>query len=65
LRIFGTTDPSVNKLVIVRTSDGVGRQDDTSTHVGFVQATGLGNTNRIFYLLYGASAGREVNTAET
>jgi hypothetical protein len=65
LRIFGAGDPSVNKLIVVRTSGGIGRQDNTSTAAGFVQATGLANTSRIYYLLYGAASGREVNTAET
>jgi hypothetical protein len=65
VRVWGTGDSSVNKMIVVKEQAGVTRTEDTSTHVGYIQANGIANNARVYYYLFSSLRGREVNDAES
>jgi hypothetical protein len=65
LRIWGTTDASVNKMIVFRDTEGVQREEDISTAEGYIQASKMNSLTRVYYFLYATLNGREVTEEET
>ena len=65
MKIWGTTDPSVNKMILFESNSDVQREEDLSTEEGFLAANNIGGIRRIYYFLYAARLGREITEQET
>lgn len=59
--VSGTTDPSVNHLIIVETKPGISHSHATSTDDDSHSVTGLSGSNRVYYLLFARANGLIVN----
>ena len=64
-RVFSTSDPSVNHLVIVPYDPAVGHEFSTSSNSDYHRVTGLQQVPRIYYLLYSSASGGYVDDATT
>ncbi|GEP45994.1 S8 family serine peptidase [Brevifollis gellanilyticus] len=59
--VSGTTDPSVNHLVIVETKSGINHSYSPSTDEDGHSISGLTGTTRLYYLLFAREDGRVVS----
>lgn len=59
--VSGTTDPSVNHLIIVETRPGISHTYSSSTDSDGHSVTGLSGPSRIYYLLFARADGRAVD----
>lgn len=59
--VSGTTDPSVNHLIIVETKTGINRGYSTSTDNDAHSVTGLSGSTRVYFLLFARANGLAVN----
>ena len=64
-RVFGTTTPSVNHLVIVADNDSVTHTAATNTNSDQHRVSGLSGTTRIYYLLYAGTSGAYIDDTAT
>ncbi len=64
-RVYGTGDPSVNHLIIIKENDAVVHSYSNNTDLDTHALLNLSNTKRIYYLLYGASAGTYIDNETT
>ena len=64
-RVFGTTTPSVNHLVIVADNDSVSHTAATNTNSDQHRVSGLSGTTRIYYLLYAGTSGAYIDDTAT
>lgn len=63
-RVYGTSSPSVNHLVIVEDWPGISHVFSTNTNVDDHAVTGLSGTRRLYYLLFATSSGSKVGDTE-
>jgi hypothetical protein len=64
-RVYGTSDPSVNHLIIVEDNGVATHTGATSTDNDFHRVSGLSGVTRLYYLLYAGSSGGYINNAST
>ncbi len=62
-RVHGTSDPSVNHLIIVADNGSVAHEFSTDTNDDYHRVTSLGGVTRIYHLLYAGTAGAYINNA--
>lgn len=63
-KVHGTSDPSVNHLVIVKNPDGVTRTFDASSQTDDHEITGLEEVTRMYYLLFAGTNGQLYTDAQ-
>lgn len=61
--VSGTTDPSVNHLIIVEDNPSIKHSYSSSTNLDDHSITGLSGSTRLYYLLFAAGNGTEVSSA--
>jgi len=59
--VSGTTDPSVNHLIIVETKPGINHSYSSSTDEDTHNLTGLSGSTRVYYLLFARANGLIMN----
>ncbi|MEO7098199.1 MAG: M36 family metallopeptidase [Luteolibacter sp.] len=63
-RVYGTTDPSVNHLIITTDNGNVTHEVSTDTNNDYHRVTGLTGVTRIYHLVYAGTSGTYIgNTA--
>ena len=63
-RVYGTTDPSVNHLIITTDNGSVTHEVSTDTNNDYHRITGLAGVTRIYHLVYAGTSGTYIgNTA--
>lgn len=60
-RVFSAGDPSVNQLIIVRSSPTTNHQISSNSDQNFHEVIGLGETSRLYYLLFASINGGYVD----
>ncbi|PPK94296.1 HYR domain-containing protein, partial [Nonlabens xylanidelens] len=64
-RVYGTSDPSINHLVIIPADSGVSQTFPTNTNDDEHIISGLDNVGRIYYLLYAGTSGGFIDNSTT
>lgn len=64
-RVYGTSDPSVNHLIIVQDDPALTRTASTNTDSDQHRLSGLGAATRIYYLLYASASGAYIDNTQT
>lgn len=62
-RVFGTSDPSVNHLIIVENAPDTYHDFDTFTNSDYHRLSGLPESARVYYLLFASASGGYINNA--
>lgn len=63
-RVYNAVDPSINHLIIVRDNGSVSHTFSTNTNDDLHSVTNLGGVTRIYYVLFGSTAGAYVNNTQ-
>lgn len=64
-RVYGTSDPSVNHLIIVADNGSASHDFSTDTNSDYHRLSNLSDVNRLYYLLYASSGGAYISNAQT
>ncbi len=64
-RVYGTSDPSVNHLIIVEKNESASQETSTDTNNDFHQLSGLSESSMLYYLLYASGSGGYINDSQT
>lgn len=64
-RVYGTSDPSVNHLIIVADNGSASHAISTNTNYDYHSLSNLTGVNRLYYLLYASSNGGYINNTQT
>src|SRR5207244_9662895 len=64
-RVYSAMDPSVNHLVIVAEDPNVNHEFSPSTDEEYHRVFGLGQSSRIYYLLYASADGGYIDDTQT
>jgi len=59
-RVYDAFDPSVNHLIIIRSTTGVTQSIPTTTSLDIHDINGLNNADRIYYLLFSEADGADI-----
>lgn len=62
-RVYGTSDPSINQLIILESDPSASHTFSTYSNDGQHEVTGLTNVKRVYYLVYAGSGGGYINDA--
>ena len=63
-RVYGTSDPSINHMIIIKTSPGADHEYSTNTNDDYHRVFGLENSSRLYYLLYAGASGLYIDDTE-
>lgn len=64
-RVYGTSDPSVNHLIIVADNGSVSHAISSNTNDDYHRLSNLDGVSRLYYLLYASSSGGYINNTQT
>ncbi|MEQ8475031.1 choice-of-anchor D domain-containing protein [Fulvivirga sp.] len=63
-RVYGTSDPSVNHLIIVEDRGTLGHEFSTDSDNDFHRVYGLEDSQRLYYLLFAGTSGGYINDSD-
>ena len=64
-RVYGTSDPSINHMMIIPEDAGVSHTWATNTNDDYHDLLGIGSVTRIYYILYASSSGGFIDNSTT
>ncbi|MEQ9188856.1 MAG: DUF1573 domain-containing protein [Cryomorphaceae bacterium] len=63
-RVYAAGDPSVNHIIVIPKTSGVGHYAATNTNDDYHEIDGLTSVTRIYHLLYAGTSGAYINDAD-
>ncbi len=63
-RVYNTSDPSINQMVIIESDASAGQTWSTNSDYSEHVINGLGNVTRIYYILYAGSSGTYIGDTD-